>query len=62
MAAVWVSVLGSTVCLSAGLAGYSFSEYHKLTTGTGALLPAIHYYASARPSQLWSACPTPCPP
>ena len=35
MAAVWVSLLGSTVCLSSCLAGYSLSQYQRLTTGPG---------------------------
>ena len=35
VAAVWLSILGSSVCLSAGLAGYALSEYHKLGGGEG---------------------------
>ena len=35
VAAVWVSILGSTVCLSAGLAGFSFSEYRAVVGRTG---------------------------
>ena len=35
MAAVWVSILGSSVCLSTALAGYSFSEYQKVNSRTG---------------------------
>ena len=34
MAAVWVSILGSTVCLAAGLAGFSLSEFHKVRSRT----------------------------
>ena len=35
VAAVWVGILGSTVCLSIGMAVYSFTEYHKLNSNGG---------------------------
>ena len=35
MAAIWVSILGSTVCLSVAMAVYSYTEYHKLLTNGG---------------------------
>ena len=35
MAAVWISILGSTVCLSTAVAIYAFTEYHKLDLSGG---------------------------
>ena len=35
VAAIWVGILGSTVCLSTGLAVYSYTEYSRLATNGG---------------------------